>query len=545
MFLGSPMSLEAYAKKRFLIVDELDSFRFSTKKALKDMGLEKVDAAETAQKVITGFKNVNYDVVLCNYELGKGKNGQELLEELRYKKLLKFTGLFFIVSAVVEKGKVMGTIENEPDGYLVKPVTPSELESRLTKALAMKDAMREIDLALDDSAYEEAIELCDQKIAAKDRYTVRCLKTKAWLLGKIGELDKAKDVYESVLQANEFLWAQYGLAKVLINQKAYRKAEAILKTIIENDDKQVEAMDLLAKIYQKLSKPQDAQKVVEQAISVSPNSLLRQQKLAQLCIENKQEDGAMNAFRRMVKLGDQSVYAKPDQYYEFADYLADSVKKGDDPENTAEAREAFELLSKSKKRFSNVDHIEEKAKLMAASVNATLGNMEEAEALFEAVMENEDTDVPKLDAGAYQIAAQALSSMGKEDQAESLLEQAADMAKDNPELLSDIYEQFNHGVSEEDRQQAITINKQGIKLYNDGQTGEAATELRAAIPLTPRHISLNLNLVQVLLRQHKESPDDSLIKEIRDYLHKVRHIPKDHKEYKRFKYLQKQFKDRV
>ncbi|MFT5717912.1 MAG: DNA-binding NarL/FixJ family response regulator, partial [Oleiphilaceae bacterium] len=125
------MSLEEYSKKRFLIVDQLDSFRFSTKKTLMELGLKLIDSASAAQKVITGFQSINYDIVLCNYELGKGKNGQELLEELRFRKLLKFTGLFFIISAEVEKGKVIGTIENEPDGYLVKPVTPKDLKDRL------------------------------------------------------------------------------------------------------------------------------------------------------------------------------------------------------------------------------------------------------------------------------------------------------------------------------------------------------------------------------------------------------------------------------
>ena len=182
------MSLEEYSKKRFLIVDELDSFCFATKKTLKELGIKLVDTASSAQKVVTGFENINYDVVLCNYDLGKGRNGQELLEELRYRKLLKFTGLFFIISAEVEKGKVMGTVENEPDGYLVKPVTPKALKDRLLKALKMKDAMRSIDVAIDDGDYNAAISYCDRKIAQKDGYLVRCLKTKAWLLAKAGDL---------------------------------------------------------------------------------------------------------------------------------------------------------------------------------------------------------------------------------------------------------------------------------------------------------------------------------------------------------------------
>lgn len=178
------MALEEYAKKRFLIVDQLDSFCFATKKTLKELGLKLVDTASSAQKVISGFENINYDVVLCNYDLGKGKNGQELLEELRYRKLLKFTGLFFIVSAEVEKGKVMGTIENEPDGYLVKPVIPKDLISRLQKSLKMKDAMRTIEVAIDEGDYLSAIQYCDRNLQKKTHTLQEHLKQKPGFMAK-------------------------------------------------------------------------------------------------------------------------------------------------------------------------------------------------------------------------------------------------------------------------------------------------------------------------------------------------------------------------
>jgi len=538
------MSLEEYSKKRFLIVDELDSFRFSTKKTLLSLGLKLVDTASSAQKVIAGFQNVNYDVILCNYELGKGKNGQELLEELRYKKLLKFTGLFFIISAEVERGKVMGTIENEPDGYLVKPVKPNELEQRLAKALRMKESMRLIDTAIDEGDYHSAIAYCDRKIAEKDRYIIRCFKTKAWLLTKIGDLDTAKDVYESVLAADEFVWAQYGLAKILIKKKQYDEARTLLEKVIEKYPDQIEAMDLLAELLKKQNKPEEALDIVERAISRSPNSLLRQKQLADLCIENNKPEGALEAFRKVVKLGDQSVYAEPEQYFDFANYLAESAKSDNDPENTAQVKEAFDLLNKTRKRFSNIQNIDDQSTIVSANVNAIIGKTDLAEAMLETVMSSNDDSDHKLDARSLQLAAQTYSSLGNEAEAEKLLEFAADLAASDTELVSNIYDQMNQGVGTEARQQAAVINKQGIKLYNDGDIAAAAQELKRALPLTPRHISLNLNLVQVLLKLHKQTGDEALLKEIKGYLHKIRHIPRHHKEYRRYSHLVKQFESR-
>ena len=538
------MSLEDYSKKRFLIVDELDSFRFSTKKTLMELGLKLIDSASSAQKVITGFENINYDIVLCNYELGKGKNGQELLEELRHRKLLKFTGLFFIISAEVEKGKVMGTIENEPDGYLVKPVTPKNLKVRLLKSLQMKDAMRDIDTAIDNEDYESAITFCDRKITDKDRYLVRALKTKAWLLTKIKEYDRAIEVYESILKANDFTWAEYGLAKIAVKQKEFKRATDLLKKIIAKDPHQLDAMDLLAEIYKKQDNIPEAQALVQQAISFSPNALLRQKELADLCIQSNQEEEAINAFRKMVKLSDQSVFAKPQQFFDFANFLAFTSKDDETPETNSLVKEAFDLIQKGTKRFASKSHIDDQSKLVSANIHATIGNTEEAQSIFDSVMTNKSVQEIPLDAESIQIAATTLASLGKGNDAEILLEQAADLAEGNDELVASIYDQLNTDISDKKRKQAATINKQGIKLYSDGMVEQSAENLRKAVPLTPRHISLNLNLAQVLLKLHKTTKDADLLDEAGLYLNKVRHTPKHHREYKRYTFLINQLNTR-
>jgi len=531
------MSLEDYSKKRFLIVDELDSFRFSTKKTLMELGLKLIDSTSSAQKVVTGFENINYDIVLCNYELGKGKNGQELLEELRHRKLLKFTGLFFIISAEVEKGKVMGTLENEPDGYLVKPVTPKQLKDRLLKSLQMKDAMRTIDAAIDEEDYHNAITFCDRKIAEKDRYLVRTLKTKAWLLTKINEYDQAKQVYESILQANDFTWAQYGLAKIAVKQKEFSYATDLLKKIIAKDPHQLDALDLLAEIYKQQNNIPEAQALIERAISFSPNALLRQKELADLYIQNDQEEDAINAFRKMVKLSDQSIFAKPQQFFEFANFLAALSKDDETPENNPHIKEAFDLIKKGTKRFASKVNINEQSKLVSANIHATIGNIEEAQSIFDQVMTSTPDQDVQLDPESIQIAAATLSTLGKTEDAENLLEQAADLAHGDEELVSSIYKQLNTDVTSKNRKEAASINKQGIKLYSEGEIEQSAINLRKAVPLTPRHISLNLNLAQVLLKLHKTTNDVNLLSEANLYLDKVRHTPKHHREYKRYEFL--------
>jgi tetratricopeptide (TPR) repeat protein len=534
------MSLKEFARKRFLIVDELDAFRFSTKKTLMGLGLKMIDTASNAQTVIAGFQNVNYDVILCNYALGKGKNGQELLEELRYRKLLKFNSLFFIISGEVEKNKVMGTIENEPDGYLVKPVTPQELQSRLAKALKIKEAMRLIDTAIDDGDFTAAVAYCDRKIAEDSKYTLRCLKTKAWLLTRLGDLDAAQQIHESVLKEQELVWAQYGLARIHIQRKRYAAAEALLRRIVEQMPDQVEALDLLAEIKRRQGETVEAQELVEQAIERSPNSLLRQKQHADICLANGATAGAIESFRKLVKLSDYSVYAKPQQFFDFARVLAQEAAAEADPEKSPLLREAAELLTKGCRRFESSANIEQQTRLVQANVNVILGKTEQAQAIVDSLLEQLEQSPPgDCDSETLQIAAEVYSRLGQGEKAEAMLEHAADLAGGDFERISSIYDQLNGAISRDIRQQAAQINKQGIRLYEAGQIAQAADQLRQAIPLTPRHISLNLNLIQVLLKQHRQHPDAALLDQARQCLHQVRHIPMEHREYKRYLFLRK------
>lgn len=535
------MSLEKFAKKRILIVDELEAFRFSTKQSLMQLGFKLVDSASTGQSVVTGFQNVNYDVVFCNYDLGKGKNGQQLLEELRYKKLLKFTGLFFIVSAEVERGKVMGTLENEPDGYLVKPVTPKDLQQRLSKSLENKEAMRLINEAIDDGDYRSALAYCDKRLAEGLPYKATCSKLRAWLLTKLGQFKEAKAFYQSLLVDKDYLWAQYGLAKVLIRLKEYDDAETLLQSIIEKDPDYIEALDLLAQLYTLRGQSKDAQQVVQQALERSPNSILRQQSLASLCVKNKDPEAAADAFRNVIKLGEQSVYAKADQYYEFAEFLANEAKDSDAEELATQSEEAFKLLDLANKRFANNDQIETQSTLVSACLKVTLGDETSATKILEDVLANKDSPDAPYNSSTLQACAKTLEKLGRKDEAENLLEEAADRATNDSDEMAGIYHQLNQGISSEARQKANAFNKSGIKRYSDGDIEEAARELRMAVPLTPRHISLNLNLIQVLLKLDSRNKSTDNRAEIERYLHTVRHIPTQHYEYPRYQFLKAKF----
>lgn len=140
------------------------------------------------------------------------------------------------------------------------------------------------------------------------------------------------------------------------------------------------------------------------------------------------------------------------------------------------------MLQKAKKRFSERPQIDEQTRLMEASLNANLGNTEEAEKILGEVNEKSAKKGLTLSAESSLVAAKVLYGIGKTDEAEKLLEATADGAQGEGKILSQAYDMMESAISLKQRQQAADANRQGIKLYNDGKLDESIKLLNSAIP---------------------------------------------------------------
>ena len=74
--------MQDYSDKRFLVVDDFNDFLSSVKAMLREMGARDVDTANRGEEAIAMCRQKRYDIILHDYNLGAGKNGQQVLEEL-------------------------------------------------------------------------------------------------------------------------------------------------------------------------------------------------------------------------------------------------------------------------------------------------------------------------------------------------------------------------------------------------------------------------------------------------------------------------------
>jgi CheY-like chemotaxis protein len=111
------------AKLRALVIDDLQTMRQNIRTQLGQLGIEQVDQAATPDDAIKCIRKASYDVIVCDYNLNKETNGQQMLEFLRSNKMLSPTSMFFMVTAESSYDSVASTAEFQPDAYMVKPLT--------------------------------------------------------------------------------------------------------------------------------------------------------------------------------------------------------------------------------------------------------------------------------------------------------------------------------------------------------------------------------------------------------------------------------------
>lgn len=100
-----------FAEKRALIVDDVAGMRSSMRPILSTFGVVYSEMAGTANDAIRRLQAKPYGIIICDYFLSEGSDGQQLLEQLRHNKLINLSTIFIMVTAEVLKSRLVSDAE--------------------------------------------------------------------------------------------------------------------------------------------------------------------------------------------------------------------------------------------------------------------------------------------------------------------------------------------------------------------------------------------------------------------------------------------------
>ena len=499
-----------WSSKNYLVVDDFVGIRQLLRESLRNLGARNIDQASSGGEAVALLGRVRYDVVLCDYNLGEGKNGQQVLEEARVRHMLLPSSVWMMVSAEKSVESVMGAAEHQPDAYLIKPITEGVLLTRLNRVWHKKQVFREIDQAFAEKDFLRAARICDEQIARHKVHEIDLLRMKASLMLKSGEPEKAREAFERVLQQREYQWARAGLAKIRMANGEFEQARQIFQGVIADNRYYIDAYDQLANAYQSMGQNEEACSILERAAKLSPNSVGRQRALGQVSLKLGNVGMAEKAFRKCIAIGEYSVMKSPDAYLGLARVCG--LKN--------ETKEALQLLLAAQREFAT-DEVQLRAKITEGMVYHESGDFRRARKAGDDLEELLRMHRERPDTATCMEMASLLFAVGVKESPVELLCYVIKNNHDNSLLLEDVQKIFDkarmseegHALIRASKKEASDLMNQGVLLWKTGKLPEAVAWMRDARTALPNNLRILFNAAQILISHMQQRGYDLALAE--------------------------------
>jgi len=514
------MAIANFKAFRFLVIDDFANMRTMMKSMLQSLGAEHIDQAGNGRDAIDRILHTSYDVILCDYNLGDSQNGQQLLEEAKHRKLLRHTTVFVMITAENTQEMVMGAMEYRPDDYLTKPFNKDLLGHRVKRLIMRKMSLSRIDEAVERGEYTQAIAICDELIAARPRNLNELRAIKVDLCINFGNYDEARQVAEAVLAERNLPWAMVAVGRINYLQQNYDAAYRQFAATVEQHPTFTEAYDWLARTLDKLDRTHEAQQVLEQAVELSPNAILRQERLAELARRNDDLTTAERSYRKAVSLGRHSVYRKPEHYTGLAKTQAER----------GSVRDAMKTLKSLRQGYGGDPQAKFEGALAEGSILTSMGRAESAQKAFKVADELYNRVADHLAPQTAMAFAASCLQRGDTERGKQLLQEVVRNYHEEPAILSAAQQAFaDAGMADEGSQliatargEVLKLNNQGVLLAKKGQLDAALKLFEKAAARMSRNVVVNLNAAQVMLVfMQKRGVDEHYRFQVRQYLQRV------------------------
>ena len=494
---------------RFRIVDDLREMRITLRSMLETLQAKQFWDAKNAEEALEVLKTQPIDIVLCDYNLGDSRDGQQVFEEARGRGVLLPHAAWVMITAEQSMGMVMGVVENNPDGYLVKPINKAVLQARLERAVGRKMIVKDVETALRNGKFTEAVGLAEMQLQRYPALRGELLRLKSEALLRNGDFDAAAEFCAGLLAERQQGGAEYdqpwmllALGRAQHELGDIRQARITFQKIIEQNPAVMEAYDWLAQIEREQGQSKDAQRILAQALAVSSRSVRRQQALGDVAAANQDFATAERAYGRALTMGEDSCFARPDDATGLVAAMVET--KG----NETALRTMGELLKRaSRKRGARGPHWQLSS--MEASLLVTAGRGAEALAAAERALEGYRDDPAPGKADATLALVKACFATGLDDQARGMVDKLVRENHDRTDVLESVRVMFSgigmdaagSALIEQAQQAIVKINNEGVLLAKAGRYKEAVAQLQKAAEELPNNLTVTLNVLQALLLQ--------------------------------------------
>lgn len=499
------MDASFFRCKQILIIDDCAPVRASIKAMAQQIGFESIHLARDANEAIAKAHELPFDFILCDFNLGEGKDGYQVFETLKTQQLLAPLNCFLMVSAENQRQIIHGMIELQPDDYLLKPFSYQQLEERIVRAITNRIALRKIYVHLFEHDYKNAITECDKAIAIKPEFATAAMRIKGELLIKLRLFAQAEQFYLKVMQQyKKAAWARLGYALACFYQERWDDTELQLADLTQFDETKVEALDWLSRLYVKYRRFQIAHDTLYEATLLSPKNITRLRTLANLAsiVGDKQASARING--KIVAMARHSVNDVVENYLNQARSLVDAAYCGNVLERAVTINNATKIVDHLAKRF-DAGKIKAEITVLRSRFLAAKGELADAKLLISDVPlshhHNVTIDSCMDAAKAYFELGDLYASQVYIDKLQHILDRD-DFLTETQRIMLEM-EQARH---EDLKTKLKVINAEAADAYQLEQYDEAFERFAETFDYMPTNPTIALNLMQTMTKGAKLIP---------------------------------------
>ena len=481
---------------RVLVVDDHPGMLVSLRRALEACGIGNLHAARNATEAVDRLRNLRYDIVLADFDLGPGPDGQQLLEYCRAENLLAPAAVFIMVTAERAYDRVMSAAEFTPDDYVVKPFTEDTLRLRLNRAVERKQMLASIYALKAAGSHAEIVAACDRTSATDSRYALEATRLKVEALLALRRHEQARELSEQVLAQRPVPWVRLALAHALDGLGEEQSARTVLTELLADVPEYLAAYDALAGLHGRNANDDDAKAVLRMALEVSPNALHRHKAIGEIALRTADLDTAEAAFAAVVRKGRNRFVRSSDDHVTLSRILMERSKYD----------EALETLAEAKRSFPESPVFTATVSTVECLIHSKTQNRRESRrALEQALAAASHAEGLGDDTGVE--LARACFLHDKEREGAELVSRMVANNHDNDELIASVRRMLGDvGRSEQGEtliersvNDAVSINNEGVERAKSGDLEGAIELLETAAIRMPDNTHIVMNAAHALI----------------------------------------------
>ncbi|HNO87844.1 MAG TPA: response regulator [Rhodocyclaceae bacterium] len=479
-----------------LVVEANPTMRTQLRNMLNLSGISKVQFAVTAGSAVRKLRDNRFDLILCEYHLGEGQDGQHLLEDLRLHHIIPLSTLFIMVTGERQYERVVSAAELAPNDYILKPFAADTLQERIERALTKRDAFMPAYRLIELGNAPDAIAVSAAGENDHPQWAVDFMRLRAELLITCGKADDAHKLYSKILSLRSIPWARLGLAKALFLQKRFAEAESLLQGLVGENDMYLDAYDWLSRTREAAGELEAACKVLATATAVSPHRVGRLRKLGELAIETGDHDTAEKVLSEVVRKGKYSDFRDPEDHVRL---LQAQLAKGD----TAQAESTIRDLERT---MPGLDKTRPCATLSSALLHLKKGNADKAGEALRALT-SEGSNAHDLSVGLKRELAKACFASQLEDHGSEvvldLMRNAADersMERAKAVLRDAGKAELGETLAAQMQMEVRDLVSEGARKAQEGDFDGAVQLMMNAVRKMPGNVHVLFNATLALLK---------------------------------------------